>query len=135
VSELGAQRHHARERALEIFYEATLKGRDVATIVNALPVRPDAYTVTLLSAAEAHRARANELISQFAIDWPLERIAIVDRLVMTLAIGELLMDDAPPKAVVLDEAVELAKIYSTEGSPSFVNGVLSACAEQLDSER
>ncbi len=135
MSELGAQRHHARERALEIFYEATLKGRDVATIVNALPVRPDQYTVALLVAAEAHQDRANELISEFAIDWPLERIAIVDRLVMTLAIGELLMDEAPPKAVVLDEAVELAKIYSTEGSPSFVNGVLSACAAQLDSER
>jgi len=135
VSELGAQRHHARERALEIFYEATLKGRDVATIINALPVRPDQYTIALLNASETNQARANGLISEFAIDWPLERIAIVDRLVMTLAIGELLMDDAPPKAVVLDEAVELAKVYSTEGSPSFVNGVLSACAEELESEK
>jgi N utilization substance protein B len=132
VSELGAKRHHARERALEIFYEATLKGRDVATIVNALPVRPDEYTVLLLTAAEKNQDRANSLISRFAVDWPLERIAIVDRLVMTLAIGELLMDEAPPKAVVLDEAVELAKVYSTEGSPSFVNGVLSACADSLN---
>ncbi len=135
MSELGAQRHHARERALEIFYEATMKDRNVSTIINALPVKPDAYTVALLTAAEAHRERAHELISRFAIDWPLERIAIVDRLVMTLAIGELLMVDPPPKAVVLDEAVELAKVYSTEGSASFVNGVLSACAEQLDADR
>lgn len=134
MSELGAQRHHARERALEIFYEATLKGRDVATILNALPIRPDGYTVQLLTSAEQHQDRANTLISKYAIDWPLERIAIVDRLVMTLAIGELLMVDAPPKAVVLDEAVELAKIYSTEGSPSFVNGVLSACADDLNTE-
>jgi len=134
VSELGAQRHHARERALEIFYEATLKGRDVATILNALPIRPDGYTVQLLTSAEQHQDRANTLISKYAIDWPLERIAIVDRLVMTLAIGELLMVDAPPKAVVLDEAVELAKIYSTEGSPSFVNGVLSACTDDLNTE-
>lgn len=134
MSELGAQRHHARERALEIFYEATLKGRDVATIVNALPVRPDEYTVALLTAAEQNQDRANSLISRFAVDWPLERIAIVDRLVMTLAIGELLMEEAPPKAVVLDEAVELAKVYSTEGSPSFVNGVLSACANSLITE-
>ena len=134
MSELGAQRHHARERALEIFYEATLKGRDVATIVNALPVRPDEYTVALLTAAEMNQERANSLISRFAIDWPLERIAIVDRLVMTLAIGELLTEDAPPKAVVLDEAVELAKVYSTEGSASFVNGVLSACADSLNTE-
>jgi N utilization substance protein B len=47
---------------------------------------------------------------------------------MTLAVGELSLDDAPPLAVVLDEAVELAKTYSTDGSPSFVNGVLSAVA-------
>ena len=112
-----------------------MKDRDVSTIINALPIRPDEYAVALLISAEVHRTRAHELISRFAIDWPLERIAIVDRLVMTLAIGELLMVDAPPTAVVLDEAVELAKVYSTEGSASFVNGVLSACTEQLDAER
>jgi N utilization substance protein B len=132
VSELGDQRHHARERALEIFYEATIKGRDIATVVNQLPLRPDGYTVELLTSAEKNQAKANALISEFAIDWPIERIAIVDRLVMTLAIGELLMEDPPPKAVVLDEAVELAKVYSTDGSPSFVNGVLAACAEHLN---
>jgi N utilization substance protein B len=56
---------------------------------------------------------------------------MVDRLVMTLAIGEMLMDGAPPKAVILDEAVELAKVYSTDSSPSFVNGVLSSIAENI----
>ncbi len=131
MSELGTQRHHARERALEIFYESTIKGRRVASVISDLPVLPDPYTVTLLTQAEAHQGRANELITRFAIDWPLERIAIVDRLVMTLAIGELLMPEAPPRAVILDEAVELAKVYSTDGSASFVNGVLSSCADNL----
>jgi N utilization substance protein B len=132
VSELGVQRHLSRERALEILYEATIKGRDVLTVVNELPLRPDDYAVSLLASVGHHQDEANDLISRFAVDWPLDRIAIVDRLVMTLAIGELLMDDAPPKAVVLDEAVELAKVFSTDGSPSFVNGVLSACAESLN---
>ena len=132
MSELGVQRHHARERALEVFYEATIKGRDVAMVLNQLPLRPDAYTVALLTSAEQHQARANELISASAIDWQLDRIAIVDRLIMTLAIGELLMQDAPPMAVILDEAVELAKVYSSDGSPAFVNGVLSACVERLN---
>ena len=71
------------------------------------------------------------LISEFAIDWPLERIAIVDRLIMTLAVGELMLDDAPPLAVIFDEAVELAKTFSTDGAPSFVNGVLSAMAPRV----
>jgi transcription antitermination protein NusB len=131
VSDFGEQRHHARERALEIYYEATIKERPVAEIIAALPLAPDAYSVAILSAAEANRTRAHELISRYAIDWPLDRIAIVDRLVMEMAVGELLMSDAPPKAVVLDEAVELAKIYSTDGSPSFVNGVLSSVAEDI----
>ena len=131
MSELGAQRHHARERALEIFYEATIKERTIAEVLNQLGIRPDEYTVAILVSAEQNQQRANDLISEFAVDWTLDRIAIVDRLVMTMAVGEMLMEIAPPKAVILDEAVELAKIYSTDGSPSFVNGVLSSIAEKL----
>ncbi|MGC1420457.1 MAG: transcription antitermination factor NusB [Acidimicrobiales bacterium] len=132
MSELGTKRHHSRERALEIFYEATIKERSVPMVLSQLPVQPDEYAIALLTSASAHQERANELISRFSIDWPLERLAVVDRLVMTLAIGEMLMDDPPPAPVILDEAVELAKVYSTEGSASFVNGVLAACAEHLN---
>jgi N utilization substance protein B len=131
LSEHGTQRHHARERALEILYEATIKERDVATVLNEQSLRPGEYTVALVTSAAANQPRANELISNFAIDWPLERIALVDRLVMTLAVGEMLMPNAPPLAVILDEAVELAKVYSTDGSPAFVNGVLSSIAENI----
>ncbi len=128
MSELGRRRHHARERALELFYESAIKERPVAAILNELNTRPDEYTVALLLSTAAHQEEANELIGELSVDWPLERIALVDRLIMTLAVGELSLDDAPPLAVVLDEAVELAKTYSTDGSPSFVNGVLSAVA-------
>ncbi len=96
-----------------------------------LNVKPDGYTLELLNAAETNRDRANELIQEFAIDWPLERIAVVDRLIMTMAIGEMLMDNAPPLAVILDEAVESAKVYSTDGSASFVNGVLASIANKI----
>ena len=132
MSERGTQRHHSRERALEILYEASIKERPVASVLNDLPVRPDDYTVLILTSVASHEDEANELISRFSIDWPLERLALVDRLVMTLAIGEMLMDEPPPIAVILDEAVELAKVYSTEGSASFVNGVLAACADHLE---
>jgi transcription antitermination protein NusB len=131
LSEHGTKRHHARERALEIMYEASIKERSVAAVLNELPVRPDEYAVEVLISAEDHQDQANDLISRYAIDWPLERIALVDRLVMTLAVGEMLMDDSPPRAVILDEAVELAKVYSTDGSASFVNGVLSSIAEDI----
>ncbi|HEY5245552.1 MAG TPA: transcription antitermination factor NusB, partial [Acidimicrobiales bacterium] len=61
---------------------------------------------------------------------PIDRMAVVDRLVLRLAVAELLDPDGPPVAVVIDEAVELAKTYSTEDSGSFVNGILSTVARQ-----
>ncbi len=131
MSELGRSRHQARERALEIFYESSMKGRPATVIVSELNVRPDNYVIALLTSAEQHQAQADELIGEFSIDWPLDRIAVIDRLVMTLAIGEMLMENAPPLAVILDEAVEMAKIFSTDGSSSFVNGVLSSVAQRV----
>jgi N utilization substance protein B len=131
MSELGQQRHRARERALEILYEATIKERPVLEIVSALPLAPDPYTISIVTSAERHQARAEALISEFSEQWSLERMAIVDRIIMIMAIGELLLDDPPPRAVVMDEAVELAKVFSTDGSASFVNGVLSACVDHL----
>lgn len=124
-------RHRARERALEILYEASIKDRPVLDVVKDLSIRPDEYVMALLTSSFDHVARADELIGEFSIDWPLERIALVDRLVMTLAIGEMMMSEPPPKAVILDEAVELAKVYSTDASPKFVNGVLSSIAEHI----
>ncbi|HQU26455.1 MAG TPA: transcription antitermination factor NusB [Acidimicrobiales bacterium] len=128
---LGPERHRARERALEILYEAAIKERPAREVLATLPLAPDPYTAVLVDSAEAHRDRAEALIAECAIDWPLERIALVDRLVMTLAVGEMLLADPPPLAVILDEAVELAKVFSTEGSASFVNGVLATLARRL----
>jgi N utilization substance protein B len=131
VSELGVSRHRSRERAVELLYEAAMKDRSVAAVINELAVPPDAYTKALLGASLEHQERALELISRFSIDWTLDRMALLDRLILTLATSEMLMEDAPPTAVILDEAVELAKTYSTDGSPSFVNGVLSSIADEI----
>lgn len=131
MSELGQQRHRARERALEIFYEATMKDRPASVVLYELALEPDEYTVKLLAAAEACTAQAEDLITRYSDSWPLDRIAVVDRLIMILAVGELQMEGAPPRAVVLDEAVQLAKDFSTDGSGSFVNGLLSSIADEL----
>jgi N utilization substance protein B len=127
MSEFGEQRHRARERALELLYEQAIKERPAAQIVNDLAVRPDPYTIELLNVVERDHAWAEEKLAQHSHDWPVERMAMMDRLIMTLALCELRLDDAPPRAVVFDEAVEFAKVYSTDASPSFVNGLLSAC--------
>lgn len=106
----------------------------MAVVVTELRVPPDAYTDALLVAVTRDENRAHELITQFSIDWPLNRMALIDRLVLTLATCELLMDDPPPTPVILDEAVELVKTYSTDGSPAFVNGVLSSIAGALEKD-
>ena len=129
--DLGSRRHQARERALELLYEAQMKSRSALEIVRDLPITPDDYTIILIEAAESYRAQAEELVSEFSHDWPLERLAVIDRLIMVLAIGELLSENPPPTAVILNEAVDLATTFSTEGSGSFVNGVLSSCARRL----
>lgn len=131
MSELGKRRHRARARALELAYEANMKSRAFTLIVGELPVTPDPYTVLILTSAEVNRVRIEQLIEQFSREWTLDRLAVVDRLIMTLALAELILNEPPPTAVVLDEAVELAKVYSTEESASFVNGVLAACVEHL----
>ena len=108
-----------------------MKDRPALVVVGELPAPPDAYAVQLIEAVNTHESRARELIGEFSLDWPLERMALIDRLVLTLATSELLWSDAPPTAVILDEAVELAKTYSTEASPSFVNGILSSIVDEL----
>lgn len=130
----GGSRHQARERALSLLYEAEMKGEDPTAVVAALPVPPDEFCAVLVAAASEHRHRAEALIADASVGWPLDRMAVIDRLVLLLAVGELLDPGGPPVAVVIDEAVELAKTYSTDESGGFVNGVLSTVAAQLGPE-
>ncbi|HEY1831749.1 MAG TPA: transcription antitermination factor NusB [Acidimicrobiales bacterium] len=127
----GATRHQQRERALSLLYEAELKGETPGAVLAALPVRPDDYVCTLMSGAEATREEGDRRIAAASVGWPLDRMAVIDRLVLRLAVSELLDADGPPTAVVLDEAVELAKTYSTDDSGSFVNGILSTIASEV----
>lgn len=132
MAESGAPRHQQRERALSLLYEAELKGLTPTEVLEGLPVTPDDYVVTLLHAATVTRERADHLIEAASVGWPLDRMAVLDRLVLRLAVAELLQDNGPPRAVVIDEAVELAKTYSTDESGSFVNGILSTVADQVE---
>jgi N utilization substance protein B len=114
-----------------LLYEAELKGQSPLTVLEGLPVRPDSYVCTLLAGAEATRVEADSRITEASVGWPLERMAVIDRLVLRLAVAELLAADGPPMAVVIDEAVELVKTYSTDDSGSFVNGILATIAAEV----
>jgi N utilization substance protein B len=131
VADTGASRHQQRERALGLLYEAELKAQSPLDILDGLPVPPDDYVRTLLCNAAASREETDRLLTDASVGWPLDRMAVVDRIVLRMAVAELLDHEGPPTAVVIDEAVELAKTYSTDDSGSFVNGVLSTVAAEV----
>jgi N utilization substance protein B len=131
LADTGAPRHQQRERALSLLYEAELKGESPTEVLAHLAVAPDPYVTTLLEGTEATREEAETRITAASVGWPLDRMAVLDRLVLRLALAELLNPDGPPTAVILDEAVELAKTYSTDDSGSFVNGILSTIASEV----
>jgi N utilization substance protein B len=94
-----------------------------------------AFSRQLVEGVVAHRADIDRLIEQYARGWTLERMANVDRNVLRLAVFELLhLPDVPP-SVAVDEAVELAKKYSTAESGRFVNGILGNLVRHLEEER
>jgi transcription antitermination protein NusB len=131
-----AARSKARKRAVDILYEADLRGRDRVELLrervadtNTPPVND--HCVRLVEGVAENSARIDELIERHAKGWSLERLPDVDRAILRMAIYELLWVDDVPDAVVLDEAVSLAKVLSTDDSPGYVNGVLGAV---LDAE-
>lgn len=124
-------RREARERALGLLYEAEAKGVPVADVVADLPVPPDPYAADVATGVGEHLGAIDEYLVRFARDWRLERMPVVDRTLLRMAIFELLHRPDVPTGVIISEAVELAKQYSTEDSGRFVNGVLGRIAEEV----
>ncbi|MFV0433534.1 MAG: transcription antitermination factor NusB [Leucobacter sp.] len=134
---MGA-RTKARKRALDMLFQADVRGETIASIVNAEARRaagePDRmtswlYAREIVDGVTDHRDEIDELIMSYAQGWTLDRMPNVDRALLRLASWEILFNDDIPTAVAIDEAVEFAKEYSTEDSSRFVNGVLGRIAE------
>lgn len=123
-------RREARERALELLYEAEVKDTTAGELISTLPIAPDAYSSVLAEGVDAHREEIDGLLRDHAKGWSLERMPAVDRALLRLATYELLHQPDVPVGVVISEAVELASEFSTDDSGRFVNGVLSAIARE-----
>lgn len=122
-------RSKARKRAVDLLYEADLLGVDPMTTLAdrvALADPPiNDYTVVLIEGVQEHRPRIDEILASYAEGWTIARMPGVDRAVLRVGLYELVWRDDVPDAVAIDEAVELAKLLSTDESPRFVNGVLA----------
>ncbi len=126
-------RSKARKRALDVLFEAELRGEPVLEILNERAAASEppvpAYTRELVEGVQAHRARIDELLTDNSHGWALDRMPAVDRNILRIGTYELLWQDQVPDAVAINEAVQLARDLSTEGSPAFVNGLLARLLE------
>jgi transcription antitermination protein NusB len=124
-----AARSKARKRAVDVLYESDARAVDpAATLADRLALADppvNEFTVALVEGVQANLGRIDEILADYAEGWTVSRMPGVDRAVLRLGVYELLWREDVPDAVVIDEAVELAKSLSTDESPRFVNGVLA----------
>ncbi|WP_248150014.1 transcription antitermination factor NusB [Microbacterium aoyamense] len=130
-------RSKARKRALDILFQSDVRGDELSTTIAAEAKRAASepareaswlYAREIVDGVNDNRDAIDEQITTFAKDWTLSRMPAVDRAVLRIGVWELLYNDEVPSAVAIDEAVELAKEFSTDESGSFVHGVLGRIA-------
>lgn len=130
---LGARRQ-ARQIALQALYEIDCAGHRVQDVMGnrleAEPLSEEArlFAYQLVNGVLEHRKVLDDLIQRYAPEWPIDQIAIIDRNILRIAAYEVLYSQEIPLRVAINEAVELAKVYGSDTSPRFVNGVLGSLA-------
>lgn len=130
-------RRQARGIALETLYEvdcvdhapeAVLDGRLANSRLGSAAAQ---FAGDLVHGVWSNREKMDELIALYAPEWPIDQMALIDRNVLRIAIFELAIDGNTPIKVAINEAVELAKLYGSDSSARFINGVLGTLAERL----
>jgi N utilization substance protein B len=128
------KRRTAREKALQALFQIDVSSTEPsAAIEHVLEGKPnDDYLTRLVMGVTDHLNEIDQLIKGSLEKWSIERLATVDRNLLRLAVFELkYVHDEVPEKVVIDEAIEIAKLYGDEQSSKFVNGVLSKVKQHL----
>ena len=126
---MGARRK-ARELALQMLFENDIAGTEPREMfrrssdLQSVPEGIRSFAERLVSGTLEHREDLDALISRQAVHWRLARMPVVDRNILRLALFELLHEPETPRPVVIDEALEIAKRFSTPRSSQFINGIL-----------
>ena len=131
----------AREAALKVLYQVDVLAQtpddaQIRQLVDVEHLKPAAarYALALLEGCLAHRTRIEQILAEALQRWELARLAAIDRCILRLGLYELMCrGDVPPKTVI-NEAIELAKKYSTEKSGAFVNGILDSVRKTLQGD-
>jgi N utilization substance protein B len=132
------RRRRAREVALQFLYQLDLQGEDVAEphadefwARHPVDAETREFADTLVRGTKRQQGKIDDLISQYAEHWALDRMAAVDRNLLRLALYELLWHSETPPKVAINEAIEIAKKFGTQESSRFVNGVLDRIHKEL----
>ena len=138
----GPERHRGREAALQLLYQWEIgrsgtSGLDAANDLfwelNPAPMARRDFAGALVKGTTEHLAAIDPLLESNADNWRLSRMAVIDRLIMRMAVYEFVYTDTP-RAVVIDEALELAKTFSADEAVAFINGILDGVCRQLERE-
>lgn len=121
-------RHKARKRALDFLFEADIRKEDPVELFSnreLAQISEGAYSLEIIKGVQAHKDKIDELIISYAQGWDLDRMPVVDRNILRLAIFELFWSEGIPSDVVISEALLLSDENSTTDSTKYINGVLS----------
>ncbi|MBP7212704.1 MAG: transcription antitermination factor NusB [Anaerolineaceae bacterium] len=131
-------RTRARLVALQALYEIDLTEHSLGTVLDYRSLEQELdnsqleFARELISGVRDNAALLDELISKYAPEWPMEQLAVIDRNILRMALWEVAFYKKTPLKVGINEAVELAKMFGTDSSPRFVNGVLGSLVENLE---
>ncbi|HET6528251.1 MAG TPA: transcription antitermination factor NusB [Balneolaceae bacterium] len=136
-----AQRRKAREVVLQALYASEI-GKGEWTHIIKTVIKPKLedhaesfkFSEQLFLKVENHRQDVDKVIQKHIKNWRIERLTVIDRLILRMAIAEFLYFDQIPIKVTMNEAIEIAKRFSTKKSGNFVNGILDSALEQLKKE-
>jgi transcription antitermination protein NusB len=126
-------RSKARKAALDLLYESDIRKASASDLLSKrimdLEYVVRDFTQELVHGVEQHRRKIDELITTYSQGWDMDRMPVIDRNILRLAMYEVLWSSNVPQAVAIDEALELAQTLSTDESSKYINGVLSKIVE------
>lgn len=131
-------RTKARSIALQVLYEVDISGHQPGLVLTErfqrlkMDETLTQFISEIVSGVVEYKSILDEFIADFAPDWPLDQVALIDRNLLRIALWEVAVYSKTPVKVVVNEAVELAKLYGSEGSPRFINGVLGGVIDNLE---
>ena len=130
-------RRRARVVSVQVLYETDRSQHDPTVALERrlkdgiLNLSSSDYSRLLINGILENREKIDKIVMEYATAWPINQIAVVDKNILRIAVFEIMFGDGVPYKVAINEAIEMSKVYGTDKSPGFVNGVLGSLMDSL----